>query len=48
MFPDFDELTKKFDDGLKAIVDAINEMTKDQNDRLDRLIELAEKRDETE
>jgi hypothetical protein len=44
MFPDFDKMEKMFADGLKAIVDAINT----QNDKLDRLIELAEKRDETE
>lgn len=46
MFPDFDALQRKFDEGLKAIVDAIDRMRKDQNDRLDRLIELAEKRDD--
>ena len=47
MFPDFDKMQKKFDEGLKAIVDAIDQMRKDQIEKLDRIIELLEKEDES-
>lgn len=40
MFPDFKEMQRKFDKDMKEIVDAIEQQTKDQNERLDKIIEL--------
>ena len=46
MFPDFEKALKKFDDGLKAVVRAIDDLlveTSNTNDKLDQIIELMEK-----
>ena len=47
MFPDFKEMQRKFDEDMREIVEAIDRQTKDQNERLDKIIELLKKKDLT-